>query len=198
MGVNSRCMRYEVGSCCAILSVSENLNAAFVIDSPKVLSRSRKDDDDSGRPWSPEEADLKALKNGESENRDGEQMRDDNLSKKSADWEGEAALSRGGRQPSRQRVDSKPEQENEYIVHDGETTRTTTSRQQDDGVQIIAEAKEVMRQEEASFSAGSNGDKGMQEEASIVIQAAWRGYAVRKKLRLMKECRFLLLIAQQE
>uniref|UniRef100_A0A915B1P0 Doublecortin domain-containing protein n=1 Tax=Parascaris univalens TaxID=6257 RepID=A0A915B1P0_PARUN len=38
----------------------ENLNAAFVIDSPKVLSRSRKDDDDSGRPWSPEEADLKA------------------------------------------------------------------------------------------------------------------------------------------
>uniref|UniRef100_A0A915B4A3 Uncharacterized protein n=1 Tax=Parascaris univalens TaxID=6257 RepID=A0A915B4A3_PARUN len=126
---------------------------------------------------------------------------------KSADWEGEAALSRGGRQPSRQRVDSKPEQENEYIVHDGETTRTTTSRQQDDGGDCTFQARAdeshgmvAESKREASNRDGtddidegiesvdnSTDDESQRNRAATTIQAYFRGYRVRQQLQQAKE-----------
>uniref|UniRef100_A0A0M3HMX0 Doublecortin domain-containing protein n=1 Tax=Ascaris lumbricoides TaxID=6252 RepID=A0A0M3HMX0_ASCLU len=185
-----------------------NLSATFVIDSPKVLSRSRRDDDDSGRPRSPEEADLKVLKNCENENEDAGQMRDDSLSKKSVDWKGEPALSQEDDQLSRQRVDSKKEQENEYNVHDGETKRTTTSRQQGDGsdgtleAQCADESHEVVAESkhEASPRDGTDDidegiesvdnsidDESQRNRAATTIQAYFRGYRVRQQLQRAKE-----------
>ncbi|KHN71722.1 hypothetical protein Tcan_06270 [Toxocara canis] len=68
-----------------------NTNDTFVVDSPRVLKMVGKDDNDSGRPQSPEEVDLERSKSSENQT----EVTDENANKVEGEVGDENTPSRG-------------------------------------------------------------------------------------------------------
>ncbi|VDM45515.1 unnamed protein product [Toxocara canis] len=164
-----------------------NTNDTFVVDSPRVLKMVGKDDNDSGRPQSPEEVDLERSKSSENQT----EVTDENANKVEGEVGDENTPSRGGHQDSTLGEEPKEVQKSESDINGDVANKASEPRQQKDVDELEAEpdAEEGSPREtgddvdEGIGSGGSANDgESRRNKAATTIQAHFRGYLMRQQL----------------